>query len=52
MDDDEERNWLIDNNPAKLLPFEKRLIPEDPDAIDAGRHFIRDGITNAADVRL
>ena len=36
MNDDEERDvpdtFLIDNDPAKMLPFSKRLVPEDPDA--------------------
>jgi hypothetical protein len=31
INDDEERTWLLDNDPAKLLPFSKRLLPEDPE---------------------
>jgi hypothetical protein len=30
--DDEPNTFLIDNNLAKLLPYSKRLIPEDPEA--------------------
>jgi hypothetical protein len=40
--DDEPDTFLIDNNPARLLPYSKRLLPEDPDATDLGRHFMRD----------
>jgi hypothetical protein len=31
-DDDEFNTFLIDNDPAKLLPYSKRLTPEDPEA--------------------
>jgi hypothetical protein len=30
--DDEPNTFLTDNDPAKLLPYSKRLIPEDPEA--------------------
>jgi hypothetical protein len=29
--DDGPNTFLIDNNPAKLLPYSKRLLPEDPE---------------------
>ena len=48
--DDEDRQQPLD--PAKLLPYEKRIAPEDPEAIDAGRQFIRDSVTDATDVRI
>lgn len=40
MDDDRD-TFLLDNDPAKLLPFEERLIPEDPEPAILGRHFMR-----------
>lgn len=52
MNDDEIDTFLIDHNPAKLLPFSKRLLPEDPEATELGRHFMRNGIASAADVEL
>ena len=55
MNDDEEQDeantFLIDNDPAKLLPYSKRLVPEDPDAIDLGRRFIRDSVVDPADAQ-
>jgi hypothetical protein len=42
MMNDEIDTFLIDHDPAKLLPYSKRLLPEDPEAVDAGRHFMRD----------
>jgi hypothetical protein len=36
MNNDEANTFLLDNNPAKLLPYSKRLLPEDPDAINLG----------------
>jgi len=50
--DDQPNTFLIDNDPAKMLPFSKRLVPEDSDAIDAGRHFMRDSVVNPGDVEL
>jgi hypothetical protein len=41
MMDDESDTFLIDNNPAKLLPYSKRLLPEDTDVVELGRHFMR-----------
>lgn len=38
MTDDEIDTFLLDHDPAKLLPYSNRLLPED----DAGRHFMRD----------
>jgi hypothetical protein len=32
MTDDEPNTYLIDHNPANLLPYSKRLVPEDPEA--------------------
>jgi hypothetical protein len=29
--EDEPDTFLVDNDPAKLLPYSKRLVPEDPD---------------------
>jgi hypothetical protein len=54
MTDDEQEadTFLIDNDPAKLLPFSKRLIPEDPDAIDLGRRIIRNSVVEASDARV
>jgi hypothetical protein len=44
--------FLIDHNPAKLLPYEKRLIPEDPEAVVLPRHFMRRSVTSPQDVEL
>lgn len=44
--------FLSDNNPANLLPFSKRLIPEDPEVETLGRQFVRGGVSSAADVEL
>jgi hypothetical protein len=33
MNDDEPNTFLLDNDPAKLLPFSKRIIAEDPDVV-------------------
>jgi hypothetical protein len=41
--------WLLDHNPAKLLPFSKRLTPEDPDVQLLGRRFMRDSIVPDSD---
>lgn len=46
---DEADTFLIDHDPAKLLPFEKRLIPEDPETETLGRHFMRDSISDVND---
>lgn len=51
MDDDPD-TFLTDNDPAKLLPFSKRLLPEDPEAIDAGRRFMRDSVVDPRDTGL
>jgi hypothetical protein len=41
MNDDEELDtFLLDNNPANLLPYSKRLIPEDPDTVTLPKGFI------------
>jgi hypothetical protein len=32
-DDEELDTFLIDNDPAKLLPCSKQLLPEDPEAV-------------------
>jgi hypothetical protein len=42
MNDDEHDTLLSDRDPAKLLPFSKRPLPEDPDAVFSGRHFMRE----------
>lgn len=39
--DDDSNTFLIDNDPAKLLPFTRRLLPEDPEAAELARHFMR-----------
>jgi hypothetical protein len=52
MNDDEERTWLLDNDPANLLPFSKRLVPEDPEAETLGRRFMRDSVIDPADVKV
>jgi hypothetical protein len=31
-DDDELNTFLIDNDPAKLLPYSKQMLPDDPEA--------------------
>ncbi len=34
MNDDEDLDtFLLDNDPAKLLPYSKRMIPEDPEVL-------------------
>lgn len=33
MNDDEPNTYLLDHNPANLLPYVKRLAPEDPEAV-------------------
>jgi hypothetical protein len=47
--EDEPDTFLIDNDPARLLPYSKRLLPEDPETETLGRHFMRDGISEAND---
>jgi hypothetical protein len=44
--DDEPDTFLTDNDPARLLPFSKRLLPEDPDVIELDRHFMRPSFTD------
>jgi hypothetical protein len=44
MTGDDERTWLLDHDPANLLPYSKRLIPEDPEAETLGRQFVRDSV--------
>jgi hypothetical protein len=48
--DDEPDTFLFDRDPAKLLPYTKRLLPEDPEIETLGRHFMRDSISEANDV--
>ena len=31
-DDDELNTFLLDNDPANLLPYSKQMLPEDPEA--------------------
>jgi hypothetical protein len=52
MQDYEPDTFLIDNDPAKLLPFSKRMVPEDPEVVDLGRRFVRDGVASPADVQI
>lgn len=33
MNDDEPNTYLLDHDPAKLLPYSKQLLPEDPEAV-------------------
>jgi hypothetical protein len=41
MNDDEDTNtFLVDNDPAKLLPYSKRLVPEDPEVVLLPRAFV------------
>jgi hypothetical protein len=41
MNDDEEFNtFLLDNDPAKLLPYSKRLVPEDEDTQTLPKGYI------------
>ncbi len=35
-------NLIFDHDPAKQLPYPRRLPPEDPEAAFSGRHFMRD----------
>lgn len=37
--DDEPNTFLLDHDPAKLLPYSKRLIEEDPEAVMLPRAF-------------
>lgn len=49
MDDDCEFNtFLIDNDPAALLPYSKRLLPEDSEVVELGRHFMRPSFTDTS----
>lgn len=53
MNDEEEFNtYLIDNDPTKLLPYSKRLVPEDPEAVTLGRRFIRNSVIDSTEVEL
>jgi hypothetical protein len=36
MTDDEPNTFLLDHDPANLLPYSKRLAPEDPEAVNLG----------------
>ena len=51
MNDDPE-TWLIDNDPAKLLPYTGRVTPEDPDATQLAPRIVRDSIVDPADVQV
>jgi hypothetical protein len=33
MNDDEPNTYLLDHDPAKLLPVRRQIAPEDPEAI-------------------
>jgi hypothetical protein len=52
MSDDEPDTFLIDNDPGKLLPYSRRILPEDPDAEILGRRFMRNGVVIAADIEV
>ena len=47
--DGEPETFLIDHDPARLHPYSKRLLPEDPQIETLGRHFMRDGISEVND---
>ena len=38
--DDEPDTYLTDHNPAKLLPYSKRLVPEDPETITLPKAYV------------
>jgi hypothetical protein len=40
MNDDEPNTFLLDNDPAKLRPYSKRMIDEDPEAVTLPRAFV------------
>ena len=50
--DEEPNTFLIDNDPAKLLPYSKQLLPDDPEAVYIGRHFVRNSYTETSDDSL
>lgn len=49
MNDNEIDTCLLDHDLAKLVPYSRRLLPEDPEAVDACRHFMRDTYPQQSD---
>jgi hypothetical protein len=47
MNDDEIDT--LDRDLAKHVSYSKRLLPEDPEAVDAGGHFTRDTYPQQSD---